>query len=222
MDILSFIQKLVESIKDDLSKYEILIDNGHGSNTPGKCSVDKKLREYAYCREIAKRLATELDKIGIKYKIITPEERDISLSTRVNRINKEYAAAKKLGLKCLMISIHNNAAGNGKTWTNATGWEVWTTVGQNNSDKFATCLAEAAQEICKPLGLPVRKDTKDGDPDKEKNWYIIKNSNCISVLTENFFMDNKKECEWLLSENGKQTVTNIHLYGIVKYIMKYK
>ena len=25
-----------------------LIDNGHGANTPGKCSPDKQIREYSY------------------------------------------------------------------------------------------------------------------------------------------------------------------------------
>lgn len=212
------IEKLILAIATKKNKWLILLDNGHGIDTLGKCSVDKRLREYAYTREIVKRLSLALTNLGIKYKLVTPEEKDISLSTRVKRINKYYSDAKKQGLKCLMISVHNNAAGNGKQWSTATGWEVWTTVGQNNSDILATCLVEAAEQYCRPLGIPVRKDIKDGDPDKEKNWYIIKNSNCISVLTENFFMDNKRECEWLLSEEGKNTVVNIHLLGIIKFI----
>ncbi len=35
---------------------KILIDNGHGNNTSGKCSPDNRLREYAWAREIAVRL----------------------------------------------------------------------------------------------------------------------------------------------------------------------
>ena len=35
---------------------KILIDNGHGENTPGKRSPDGSLREYAYAREIADRI----------------------------------------------------------------------------------------------------------------------------------------------------------------------
>ena len=31
----------------------VLIDNGHGIDTPGKRSPDGKLREYKYCRQIA-------------------------------------------------------------------------------------------------------------------------------------------------------------------------
>ena len=32
---------------------KVLIDNGHGENTPGKRSPDGRLREWAYSREIA-------------------------------------------------------------------------------------------------------------------------------------------------------------------------
>jgi hypothetical protein len=34
-------------------------------------------------------------------------------------------------------------------------------------------------------------------------------------------MDSKKDCEWLLSDEGKKTITAIHVKGIKKYIEKY-
>jgi len=34
----------------------VLLDNGHGIDTPGKCSPDKRLKEYAYTREIVKEI----------------------------------------------------------------------------------------------------------------------------------------------------------------------
>ena len=39
---------------------KILLDNGHGENTPGKRSPDGKLREYLYAREIASMVYDEL------------------------------------------------------------------------------------------------------------------------------------------------------------------
>lgn len=39
---------------------KILIDNGHGSNTKGKRSPDGRLMEYAYTREIAELVVSEL------------------------------------------------------------------------------------------------------------------------------------------------------------------
>ena len=51
----------METIK---SKYIICLDNGHGVNTPGKCSPDKRLKEYQYAREIVKRLESKLKENG--------------------------------------------------------------------------------------------------------------------------------------------------------------
>ena len=56
---------------------KILIDNGHGSNTPGKCSPDGRLREYSYTREIAGRVVFELRKLGIDAELVVKEEIDV-------------------------------------------------------------------------------------------------------------------------------------------------
>ena len=53
---------------------KILIDNGHGSNTSGKRSPDGKLREYAWAREIAKRLEVALKAKGLDAERIVTEE----------------------------------------------------------------------------------------------------------------------------------------------------
>lgn len=66
---------------------KILIDNGHGSNTPGKCSPDKSLMEYSYTREIATKVVDKLRELGYDAERVTPEITDISLSERVRRIN---------------------------------------------------------------------------------------------------------------------------------------
>ena len=73
----------METIK---SKYIICLDNGHGVNTPGKCSPDKRLKEYQYAREIVKRLESKLKENGYKVYVVTPEQEDISLKERCRRI----------------------------------------------------------------------------------------------------------------------------------------
>jgi hypothetical protein len=42
----------------------------------------------------------------------------------------------------------------------------------------------------------------------------------ISVLTENLFMDNEQDCRYLLSEAGKQAITDIHFNAVLKVIIK--
>ena len=57
----------------NFSKVCVFLDNGHGSNTPGKCSPDKRIREYAYVREIVYKLNIQLQALGIKTFIVVPE-----------------------------------------------------------------------------------------------------------------------------------------------------
>ena len=189
---------------------KVLIDNGHGSNTPAKRSPDGQLREYAYTREIAERLVMELRKNGIDAERIVKEEIDVPLAERCRRAN-EYKASE-----AVLVSIHCNAAGNGSDWMSARGWEAWTSVGKTKADKLATCLYENA-EHCLP-GMKIRKDMTDGDQDKENGFYILKHTKCPAVLTENLFQDNKEDVEFLLSEEGKLAIVNLHVWGIMKYL----
>lgn len=189
---------------------KVLIDNGHGSNTPGKCSPDGRLREYAYTREIAERLVMELRKNGIDAERIVKEEIDVPLAERCRRVN-EYKASE-----AILVSIHCNAAGNGSDWMSARGWEAWTSVGKTKADKLATCLYEDA-ENCLP-GMKMRKDMADGDLDKESQFYILRHTNCPAVLTENLFQDNREDVEFLLSEEGKRAIVSLHVWGIMKYL----
>ena len=68
----------------------VLIDNGHGENTPGKCSPDKQLREWSYTREIADRVVYELKKRGIDAQRIVKEDSDVPLAERCRRVNDIY------------------------------------------------------------------------------------------------------------------------------------
>lgn len=191
---------------------KILIDNGHGVDTAGKRSPDGSLREYKYAREIAGRIVSELRKQGFDAERIVTEENDISLRERCQRVN---AICNRLGTKnVILVSVHCNAAGNGSQWMNARGWEAWTSVGQTAADKLADCLYKSAEET----DFKIRKDTTDGDPDKEGHLYILKHTKCPAVLTESLFQDNKEDVAFLLSEAGKETIVNLHVKGIINYL----
>lgn len=194
---------------------KVLIDNGHGANTPGKRSPDGRLREYKYCREIATRLVQELKAKGIDAERIVTEEMDISLQERCRRVN---AVCKKLGTKnVLLVSVHNNAAGHGQ-WMTATGWCGYVYTGAGDaSRKLAQSLYAAAEK----RGLKGNRSVP-----KTKYWtagfYILKHTACPAVLTENLFQDNKEEVDFLLSEKGKQTIIDLHVEGIVSYLESLK
>ena len=67
---------------------KVLIDNGHGLETPGKRSLDGTFREAVWAREFAVLLERKLIAEGITAIRITPEDMDICLDERVCRVNK--------------------------------------------------------------------------------------------------------------------------------------
>lgn len=200
----------------------VLFDNGHGITTDGKRSVDGRLREYAYARKVVREIVKRLKARGVDARVLVPEDADIPLGERANRVN---AVCDRVGAnRVCLVSVHLNAAGNGKQWMNATGWEAWTTKGQTQGDKLADCLYDAAESMLGGMFsgvLKIRTDMTDGDRDKEENWTILYRSKCAAVLTENFFMDNRADVAWLESDAGFDAIVRLHVDGVMAYIRKY-
>lgn len=195
---------------------KILIDNGHGADTKGKRSPDGRLLEYKYTREIASRIEAELKAKGYDAERIVPEEHDIPLEERVRRVKEQCG---RLGSSnVVMISVHCNAAGNGG-WMKARGWSAYTSKGETKSDKLASLLYEEAEVNF--TGHKIRKDYSDGDPDWEENFYVLRKTPCVAVLTENFFQDNKDDVAYLLSDDGRNAIVKTHVNGIIKYVKVY-
>lgn len=190
---------------------KVLIDNGHGENTPGKRSPDGKLREYAYTREIADMVVYGLCKLGVDAERIVKENLDVSISERCKRVNTIY---KETGKQAILVSIHCNAAGSGTAWMSAKGWSVFVSDNASaNSKRLASCLGDGALK----QGVAIRKQV----PSLlywEQNLAMCRDTNCPAVLTENFFQDNKEDVEYLLSGEGKRAVAQIHIDGIAAYL----
>lgn len=190
---------------------KVLIDNGHGENTPGKCSPDKRLMEWAYTREIADMVVNGLRRQGIDAERIVKENTDVPLSERCRRANEIY---RDNGKQAILVSIHCNAAGSDTSWMGARGWSVFVSNNASaNSKRLATCLGNAA-EVAK---VTIRKQV----PNLmywAQNLAMCRDTNCPAVLTENFFQDNREDVEYLLSAEGKRTVAQIHIDGIVSYL----
>lgn len=187
----------------------IIIDPGHGYNTPGKRSPlwpdGSQLFEWEFTRDIARRIQRDLSHMGIKSIILVEEAIDVRLyarADRANRIAQDFPGS-------FLISIHGNAGG-------GEGWEVWTSPGQTESDKLAAKLFESAKYYLQ--GFKMRSDYSDADPDKESKFTILTKTTCPAVLTENLFYDNEKECRFMLSDYGKELIAKLHADGILDYI----
>lgn len=193
----------------------ILIDNGHGKETAGKCSPDGTLKEWAYTREIARRVWEELLHRGHEAILVCPADQDMPLSKRVRFVNDIVKEEGKDNV--LLVSIHCNAAGNGSQWMKASGWEAYTSPGRTKADRLAECFYKHAEKEL-AADFRVRVDRSDGDSDKEASFYILAKTRCPAILTENLFMDNRNDVRFLLSELGKVKLTWLHVKAIVEYI----
>lgn len=190
----------------------VLLDNGHGKETAGKRSPiwsdGSQLFEWEFNRDIVRRIAEKLQADGVPYRILVPEENDISLSERVKRANE---ISKENNGKVYVLSVHANAGG-------GTGWEVYTSPGETKADAIATVFAEEAQRVFVPDGWRMRFDYADGDPDKEAAFYILKHTSCPAIVTENFFMDTEKDCRFIMSDDGREQIADMHVAAIKRVV----
>lgn len=197
-----------------MKELQIIIDNGHAKKTAGKCSPDKSFYEWQFNREIAIALEQKLKSDGYSvHRIVTEDIEDIPLSERVKRAN---TLCDKYGAKnCIFISIHSNASG--ETWSNATGSCVF--------------VAKQSSQLSKELATLFYKEVVDAGfagnrcvPDCKywtANFYVIKNTKCPAILTENLFYTNKADLAILKSDTGKAKIVEMHENAIKNYITKF-
>jgi N-acetylmuramoyl-L-alanine amidase len=201
-----------------------LVDNGHGRETAGKRSPDGRVLEWELTRALAAGVVQELRRRGVEARQLVTEDTDVPLAERVRRVEEEV---QRLGREAvILVSIHINASGNGSEWRLPSGWSAYTSRGQTRSDILAECLYEAARKILQPLptspeGAPsirIRRDTSDGDSDFEADFYVLRRTSCTAVLTENLFMDNRGDTDFLQSETGREAIVSLHVIGIMMFL----
>lgn len=201
---------------------KILIDNGHGANTPGKCSPDRRLKEYAWTREIARRLVPLLVSSGYDASLLVPEEWDVTIKSRAERVNR--ICVERGSQNVLLVSVHVNASASDWSWHEANYWSCWTyrqewkdvngkvymvKEASKESKDLSRCLYEAAMlEGFKISGFPY----------KEANFGILRQTLCPAVLVENFFQDNRANVDWLLSDEGKDAIIRALFIGIENHV----
>mgnify|MGYP004442007343 CR=1 FL=1 len=219
-----------------MGKKIVILGTAHGVNVSGKCSPDKRFREYKYSRDVIKQLKAELESQGFMVFVDiesdeVPSKQSVELAERcsiVNKLCREYGAGN-----CVYVSVHVNAAGCDGKWRSAGGWCAYTSRGRTKADTLATKLYEAAQ-VClndyansmiegKKTGIydskqkSFRTDYSDGDADLERNFYVLAHTLCPAVLTENLFQDNKADVAFLESAKGRMAIVELHRKGIVSY-----
>lgn len=187
----------------------VVVDPGHGAPDPG--ARGRMSNEADINLDVAIELSKILSSMGIVApltrsgpKRIHRDNRNVDLSSRPAMANRLKADA--------FISIHCNGA----VAPEANGFEIYTTPGQNNSDKLATAIFESWKEA-----FPAQKkrtDYSDGDPDKEANLKVLRETRCPSCLLELGFISNPQEEKFLLNKLNQEMMALAIAKGIIKYL----
>lgn len=179
---------------------KIMIDAGHGYDTPGKRSVDG-MKEYEFNRSVA----NEMKKFFLTYEHVTvqfshSDKKDVPLSERTAKANQAEAD--------LFVSIHGNAHGNGKEWTSAAGIETYVYLSK----------PKAAYELAKIVQANLVKETSRKDRGvKTANFHVLKATSMTAILCECGFMTNKAEAGLLRTSEYRNRCAEAIVKGIVSY-----
>lgn len=184
----------------------VILDAAHGSDVSGKCSPDKKHREFQWSRLIISKLKPKLVALGYKVVETNPTDKEIGLSKRKNIANNVAATPK------VLLSIHNNAAGGDGKWHNATGFEFFTSKGQTKSDVFAEALVVEFGKMFPSIKM--RRDATDGDSDKEANFTVLMGNSYYACLAEILFQDTKTDVDKLQDPTFQENVCKAFINGI--------
>lgn len=203
------------------SDWIIAIDPGHGGIINGDYqTAPKKMYDHGefifyegdFNRKVSSYLAELLLKDNLSHFFTTITNYDPTLSLRVTRANNFNRKYKKK--KQLFLSIHGNAAPKGQE--SARGIEVYTSKGETKADKCATVIYKELEK----MGWKMRKDTVDGDPDKESNFYVLKYTQAPAVLAELGFYSNFEEAKLMMKKETQIELAN-RLFDAIKIITQH-
>ncbi|MFY0545438.1 N-acetylmuramoyl-L-alanine amidase [Brevibacillus sp. H7] len=184
-----------------MAKRIVLIDPGHGAETPGKRSPDGLLREYEFNRDVARRLQKKLQASGIDARLTVTDDTDMPLIKRTNLARE----LKRRGYDVLLVSIHANAAGSG--WGPAHGIETFT---NDQAQQLADILQQKLVEL---TGLSNRGV-------KRADLHITRESGrhgIPGILTELGFMTNRDECSLLKTSDYREKCATALAVTICEY-----
>lgn len=170
---------------------KVLLDYGHGYDTPGKRCKD--LEEWKFNRNVGIFLELDLHHRRIPYEVLVHEAYDISLEERCDRAeNIDHD---------ILISIH----GNYFHLTNVSGLETF------YYSQSGKALAEILQNnLVRELGWNDRGI-------KKANFHILKYSPKTAVLSENGFYSNDMERAKMLDPEWQFRIALAHANAIEQY-----
>ena len=187
-----------------MGKKKVAVSDGHEMTTSGKRTPpipelnNRVIHENEFNKSVALLLEEELKRCGFDVINVSSTDND-SLSDRVIRANNAKAD--------IFVAIHYNAFDGKFDAYDPEGLSVHIYPGSIEGRK---------------LGESVLKYLKGGTPQKnrgikEDNFYVLRKTFMPAILTENGFMDNKREAMLMLDPEFQKEVAIEHSKGICDY-----
>lgn len=174
---------------------KIIVDAGHGPNTPGKRSPDGRLREFHFNSAVADELKKRLLLDGHTVIFSHHPEEDVPLFERTRLANRLRAD--------LFLSIHANAAGN--SFNGAAGIETFI---HPNASNFSRQTADAVQQsLVRSVKLPDRGV-------KREDFAVLRDTHMPAILIECGFMTNREELALLQSDHYRRRCAGAIAYAV--------
>lgn len=185
-----------------------LLDNGHAPRTRGKRSPKlpdgTRLLEWSFTRDVVDKIARKLEGRSIAHHILTPRtDKDLGPTARAELAN---FIAKQSKMKAILVSVHANAAGR-SGWSTANGAVVLHYPRSKTSIKLAQALQDKLVSV---TGLRDRGLRPRG------NLSILKKTHMPAILSECGFYTNRKEVDFLLSNDGREAFADAHVEFMVE------
>ncbi|MCP8615985.1 N-acetylmuramoyl-L-alanine amidase [Salirhabdus salicampi] len=199
-------------------KYLAFIDDGHGMDTPGKRTpyieeLGRSIKENEFNAPVAKKIVEELKRHNVDAYLTAPGDKDVPLKQRTDFANQKYREYQsKYGSRnvvAVFVSVHYNAYDGSFEEPSPSGIELYVYNGYKN---------KRTGDLAKAIAKYLRQGTDQNYRGiKEANFHVLRETSMHAVLTENGFMDNKREAMLMIDKDFQHEVVIEHTKGILEF-----
>lgn len=179
---------------------KIMLDAGHGYNTPGKRTPDG-MREFEFNSVVAayaKKFLEGYQNVTVYFAHDASGKRDVPLQERTDNANR---------LKVnVYVSVHANAYGQG--WNTANGIETYV---------HPIIPAETRAIATKIHNQLISKTRMTNRGVKNANFHVLRETDMNAVLVECGFMTNQSDASKLKSDAYRKLCAEAIVAGLVEY-----
>lgn len=175
----------------------IFLDPGHGGQDPG--AVGYGLQEKNLNLRVARYCEDYLNAHYSGHRVVS--SRDGDRQVLLQDIVKKARAVNA----DVLVSIHTNAA-------RGTGYESFLQLYPSQEE------TRLQRVLHKEVYSSAYKEKFPDRGMKKGSYYVLRNSHCPAILSENLFIDTKKDVEFLKVESNLRTIGEAHAKGIAKFL----